>query len=189
MRVVGLSGGLSRPSRTLGLVQAIHHHLEQRPGVVTTLLDFADCATAFGAVLDRRDLAAEQAAQLAALEAADIVVIAAPVFKAAYPGLFKHFFDLLDRQALDRKAVILAANGASAHHALIIESHLRPLASSLGGYTVPTGIYSQTSDFSQYALTNPDIHARIADAVSEAWALQGLLRRPSPVLPVGLNAA
>jgi FMN reductase len=130
MSIVGVSGGLSSPSRTYGLVQAIINELNEVSPQQGTLIDFASVATAFGSVLSREQLNFEQEALLQRIEAADILVVAVPVYRAAYPGLFKHLFDLVERDALERKVVILAANGGSAHHALIIESHLRGLGSN-----------------------------------------------------------
>lgn len=172
MRVVGVSGGLSSPSKTYGLVQAIVERINERSPQPGLLIDLAGIATAFGSVLGRDQLTAEQEHLLQRIEQADILVVATPVYRAAYPGLFKHFFDFIERAALERKVVILAANGGSAHHALIIESHLRPLFSSLGAYTAPTGIYSQSSDFSQHRLTNPAVLVRIGEAVNEALQLR-----------------
>ncbi|TQC94488.1 FMN reductase [Moraxellaceae bacterium AER2_44_116] len=175
MSIVGVSGGLSSPSRTYGLVQAIINELNDVSPQQGTLIDFASVATAFGSVLSREQLNFEQEALLQRIEAADILVVAVPVYRAAYPGLFKHLFDLVERDALERKVVILAANGGSAHHALIIESHLRPLFSSLGAYTVPTGIYSQTSDFTNYQLTSQSVLERVREAVDEAIQLRSRL--------------
>jgi len=171
MHIVGFSGGLSTPSRTFGLVDAVLNEFINVANVKTSIIDFSEIANAFGAVLYREDLSLEHQQILKTIESADILVVASPVYRAAYPGLFKHLFDLVDRDGLERKTVILGANGGSAHHALIIESHLRPLFSSLGAYTVPTGIYSQTSDFENYQLTHSATIERVREAVSEALQL------------------
>lgn len=176
MHIVGFSGGLSTPSRTYGLVEAIVGEISKNiTHAKTTLIDLSEIASAFGSALYREELSLENQQILKTIEAADILVVASPVYRAAYPGLFKHVFDLVDRGGLERKAVILGANGGSAHHALIVESHLRPLFSSLGAYTVPTGIYSQTSDFENYTLTNQATLARVGEAVSEALQLHSNL--------------
>jgi len=83
---------------------------------------------------------------------------------------------------------VLAANGGSGHHALIIESHLRPLFTNLGAYTVPTGIYSQTQDFSGYQLTSEAVLSRIADAVAEARHLRSRLTWDNSPVRVAANA-
>lgn len=183
MHIVGFSGGLSTPSRTLALVDAVIKELDitlkessaAKGSLVAntqkTLIDFAQVANQFGAALAREQLSSEALSLLTLVESADILVVASPVYNSAYPGLFKHFFDLVKRKGLEHKTVIIAANGASAHHALIVESHLRPLFSSLGAFVVPTGIYSEASDFTHYVLTKDTTIVRIKDAVREALLL------------------
>lgn len=177
MRILGFSGGLSVPSKTHGLVNGIVERFASRVKAEADVIDLAQIATGFGGALYREQLPAEQQAVLQHIEAADVLVVASPVYRAAYPGLFKHVFDLVERNALEGKAVILAANGGSAHHALIIESHLRPLFNSLGAFTVPTGIYSQSSDFDGYYLNNQSVLERIDAAIDEVLRLhQGIYR-------------
>lgn len=168
MRVLGFSGGLSSPSKTLGLVQAIGNEYFHAHKIDLDVIDFSRLATGFGNVLYRSQLDAFHENILCGIEQADVLVVASPIYRAAYPGLFKHVFDLVGRGGLEHKPVILAANGGSAHHALVIESHLRPLFSSLGAHTAPTGIYSQSSDFTGYELTNQDVLQRIRDAIAES---------------------
>lgn len=172
MRILGFSGGLSVPSKTHGLVNAIVERFATRVNATAEVVDLAQVATGFGGALYRQHLPSELKSVLERIEAADVLVVGAPVYRAAYPGLFKHVFDLVERNALDGKAVILAANGGSAHHALIIESHLRPLFNSLGSFAVPTGIYSQSSDFDGHELHNPALFERIDIAIDEVLRLQ-----------------
>ncbi|WP_323815404.1 NAD(P)H-dependent oxidoreductase [Cellvibrio sp. NN19] len=176
MRVLGFSGGLSVPSKTHGLVNAIVERFASRVDVDAEVIDLAQIATGFGGALYRQHLPSELKLVLEHIEAADVLVVASPVYRAAYPGLFKHVFDLVERKALEGKAIILAANGGSAHHALILESHLRPLFNSLGSFTVPTGIYTQASDFDGYSLNNAGVLERVDAAIDEVLRLQQGLR-------------
>ncbi|AQT59647.1 NAD(P)H-dependent oxidoreductase [Cellvibrio sp. PSBB023] len=186
MRILGFSGGLSVPSKTHGLVNAIVERFATRAKVEAEVIDLAQVATGFGGALYRQHLPSELKSVLERIEAADVLVVASPVYRAAYPGLFKHVFDLIERDALEGKAVILAANGGSAHHALILESHLRPLFNSLGSFTVPTGIYSQSSDFDGYYLSNPSVLERVDVAINEVLRLQrGLLPAVAKSEPEG----
>ena len=172
MRVIGFSGGLRSPSKTYGLVESIVQQLVNLSGADAEVIDLAEVAAGFGSVIYRQELSAEYELLLQRIETADVLVVASPVYRAAYPGLFKHVFDLVERDALEGKVVILAANGGSTHHALIIESHLRPLFSSLGAFVVPTGIYSQSSDFEGYQLKNTAVLGRIDVAIQEVFRLQ-----------------
>ena len=78
---------------------------------------------------------------------ADAVIAVTPVFSASYSGLFKSFFDVLDRQALVGTPVLMAATGGSARHSLVLDYALRPLFSYLKATLVGTGVFAATADF------------------------------------------
>ena len=73
---------------------------------------------------------------------ADALVLASPVYKGSYCGLFKHLFDLLDPLSLAGKPVLLGATGGGPRHALVIEHQLRPLLGFFEAQTLATGIYA-----------------------------------------------
>lgn len=100
MRVLGFSGGLSNPSKTLGLVQAIVNEFSHLHQVDVEIIDLAPLATGFGAVLYRNQLNGFHESLLNDIEQSDVLVVASPVYRAAYPGLFKHVFDLVERGGL-----------------------------------------------------------------------------------------
>ncbi|HYH91640.1 MAG TPA: FMN reductase [Candidatus Saccharimonadales bacterium] len=79
--------------------------------------------------------------------AADGVVAVTPIFSASYSGLFKLFFDLVDRDAFEGKPVLLAATGGTARHSLAIEHAMRPLFAYLKADSMPTGVYAATEDW------------------------------------------
>ena len=86
-------------------------------------------------------------AALDAVLAADGVVAVTPIFSASYGGLFKLFFDLIDRDAFEEKPVLLAATGGTARHSLAIEHAMRPLFAYLKADSMPTGVYAATEDW------------------------------------------
>ena len=112
----------------------------------------------------------------AQLRAADLIVIRVPVYKASYPGAFKHFLDLIDPKALEGKAAILLATGGSDQHALILEHQLRALTSYLGLYSAPKTLFARDSDFTDHRLANPAIAERVALVAAQA---RRLLRAPA----------
>ena len=115
--------------------------------------------------------------ELAAVEQADIVVVATPVYRGAYTGLFKHFFDFIDQDALIDKPILLAATGGSERHALMIDHQLRPLFSFFQARTVPLGVYATDRDFLDYRLQSEALTERAALAVQRALPLIGLTRQ------------
>ncbi len=115
--------------------------------------------------------------ELAAVEQADIVVVATPVYRGAYTGLFKHFFDFIDQDALIDKPILLAATGGSERHALMIDHQLRPLFSFFQARTLPLGVYATDRDFLDYRLQSEALTERAALAVQRALPLIGLTRQ------------
>lgn len=101
------------------------------------------------------------------VEAADVLVVGSPVYRASYTGAIKHLFDLVDFRALTGKKVILAATGGTPLHGLMTEHQLRPLFGFFNALTIPTAVYAVESDFSGHVLTNPAVSERIDRAVSE----------------------
>lgn len=95
----------------------------------------------------------------------DAVVIATPVYKAAYTGLLKAWLDLLPQYALEGKAVLPLATGGSVAHALALDYGLRPVLSSMGARHITQG-YLVVDRFIE---TTPDGVVRIS-----AEALDGL---------------
>jgi FMN reductase len=174
MKITGISGSLGSPSRTKGLVTAIVRQLEARFRVRAHIADLSETAPLLWASGFGKDGPVEIRNLLNRIESSDVLVVGSPVYKGAYSGLFKHTFDLVDRNALRGKIVLLAATGGSDQHALVIEHHLRPLFAFFGAYTVPIGIYANESDFADYdTIANPAILIRIEQAVDQVAYLAG----------------
>ena len=127
--------------------------------------------------------------ELAAVEQADIVVVATPVFRGSYTGLFKHFFDFIDQDALIDKPILLAATGGSERHALMIDHQLRPLFSFFQARTLPLGVYATDKDFTDYRLQDEALIQRAALAVQRALPLIGLARQAQSATAEALVAA
>ena len=64
-------------------------------------------------------------AAIAQVARARAVVVATPVYKAAYSGVLKVFLDLLPQTALKDKTVLPLATGGSPHHMLALDYALR----------------------------------------------------------------
>ena len=127
--------------------------------------------------------------QLAAVEQADVLVVATPVFRGSYTGLFKHFFDFIGQDALIDKPVLLAATGGSERHSLIIDHQLRPLFSFFQARTLPLGVYATDKDFVDYQLQDTALIERAKLAVQRALPLLQLAQHAKPVIAKNLLAA
>ncbi|MCB5189734.1 NAD(P)H-dependent oxidoreductase [Methylobacillus arboreus] len=167
-KIVGISGSLTQPSRTKVLVEEIVASASKKLHAPAEIIDIAQIAEVLGSTISYSNFPAELSEAYAKLQAADLLIIASPVYKASYAGLLKHFFDLLDPKALVGKVAILAATGGSDQHALVVDYQLRTLASFFSIYTTPTAIYAKDTEFTDYQLTSDAIHKRVEIAVEQA---------------------
>ncbi|WP_426400458.1 FMN reductase [Ralstonia sp. R-29] len=170
-KVVAVSGSVQSPSRTLVLVEQLLAALAEVAPIDTHLIKLEDLAPAIGGVSYRNQLPSAVQAELAAIESADALVVASPVYRGSYTGLFKHLFDLVHHEALIDVPVLLAATGGSDRHALVIDHQLRPLFSFFQARTLPLGVYASEQDFSGYEITGQALRDRIALAASRALPL------------------
>ena len=166
-RIVGLSGNWARPSRTRTLVQAVLDAAAARGLGQTRLFDLVDAGPALLQTMDRAKAAPEVERLLQALLDADALIVGSAVHKGAYPGLFKHLFDLFELNALSRKPVMLTATGASPAHGAVIDYHLRPLFLALDALVGTRGVYALTDDFETPERLAPGIQPRIERSVDE----------------------
>lgn len=78
---------------------------------------------------------------------ADAVVLATPIFTTSYSGLFKSFLDVLDRDALAGRPVLVGATGGTARHSLAVDYAIRPVLAYLRADVVATGVFAATDDW------------------------------------------
>ena len=186
MKLVVVSAGLSVPSSTRLLGDRLAAATVGRASGEVDLR-----------VVELRDLAVEIAhnftngfpgrALSAAIDdvtSADGLIVVTPVFSASYSGLFKSFFDVLDKDALAGRPVLIAATGGTGRHSLVLEHALRPLFAYLRAVVVPTGVYAASEDWGAEGLAE-----RIERAAGE---LVALMPTPAPMpssAPAGAGAA
>jgi FMN reductase len=179
-KVVAVAGNLGAPSRTRVLVDQIVTSIQGLADVDASTLELAQVGPQLGQALFRKQLSPEVEALIARVESADLLVVASPVYRASYPGLFKHLFDLVSQDALVGVPVVLAATGGSERHSLVLEHALRPLFSFFRAHTVPTSIYATEADFDGYRLRNEVLLQRIEQvaeqAISLLWPRHGLAK-------------
>ncbi len=119
------------------------------------------------------------------------LVVATPVYKAAYSGVLKVFLDLLPQTALKGKVVLPIATGGSPHHMLALDYALRPVLQSLGAQHILPGVYASDSQIpkdghGQYQ-PSEEIGTRLDDAVS-LLLREGLrLQPPGSFQPVAFD--
>ena len=106
-------------------------------------------------------------AALDTVAGADGLIAVTPIFSASYSGLFKTFFDVVDKDALSGKPVLLGATAGTARHSLALEHALRPLFAYLRTIVVPTAVFAAAQDWGAGDATNRDLVRRIERAAGE----------------------
>jgi FMN reductase len=169
-RLVAFAGSYNRPSRTVSLLQEIADRASAAYGFSSTVRDLGDVGPSLGAAQWPSQLDKQAADIVAEVTQADLLLIGSPTFKGSYPGLFKHFIDLIQPEALRGKPVLIAATGGGDRHALMVEHQLRPLFGFFMAHTLPTSVYASTADFLEYRVSAPALSARIDEAVADIGA-------------------
>lgn len=165
--IIGLSGNLDRPSKTRALVETAVATAASRFEAVGAVYDLADFGPSLGTARRVDDLSPTARSALDVILSANALIVASPVYKGSYTGLFKHLFDLIEPQAIAGKPVLLAASGGGDRHALVIEHQLRPLFGFFEAQTLPIGVYAADRDFSNGQPSSPALEDRLGRAVEQ----------------------
>ena len=181
LRIVAVSGGLPRPSRAATLAEHLLGLIGANMRSEQQLIELGELAPQLAGALWRSQLPEVVERQLVAVERADVLVVSTPVYRGSYTGLFKHFFDFIDQDALVDTPILLAATGGSDRHALVIDHQLRPLFSFFQARTLPLGVYATDRDFAEGRVHNEALIQRARLAVQRAMPLLALSNRRAPV--------
>lgn len=171
LRVVVVNGSPSEQSKTMGLIDLIIDTLSAGMPIEARRVDVYRLGPGFTNALERDDVPPEIEDTIQTVESADLLIAAAPVFRASVPGMFKHFFDLVDQYALAYKPVLLAATGGGDHHALVLEYVMRPLFGFFQALTLPVAIYASAGDFDGTTVLNPRVHGRVELALTDIGSI------------------
>jgi FMN reductase len=177
MKLVVVSAGLSVPSSTRLLADRLAAATAGRTSAEVEVVELRDLAVEIAHHFTNGFPGRKLAAALDAVTAADGLIVVTPVFSASYSGLFKSFFDVLDKDALAGKPVLIAATGGSPRHSLVLEHALRPLFAHLRAVVVPTAVYAASEDWGAEGL--PD---RIERAAGELAGLMAGLSAARPAV-------
>ena len=136
--IVVITGSPSAGSRTLGLANRVADALAAQRFDVQRInvpdLPGDDLLHA------RVDAPAIKEA-LGLVERAQGVVVATPVYKAAYSGILKAFLDLLPQFGLAGKVVLPLLTGGTLAHVLALDYALRPVLMSMGVQHAVAGLF------------------------------------------------
>lgn len=105
------------------------------------------------------------------ISTARAVLIAAPVYRASFPGVLKNLLDITPVEALQYKPVGIVAMGGSPHHYLAVDGQMRQVLAWFGALVAPTSVYLTGGDFQDGRLTAESARGDLAGLVGTLTAL------------------
>ena len=171
MRLVAVLGSATPPGRLhRAVAEARRASGRAARAVGVELIDLAERRIAPADGRPPTALDDDTAATVEAIAGADAVVLATPVYRGSLTGTMKNLLDHVPIEALRDTPVAIVAMGASEHHYLGAERHLRDVLAFFGALVVPTAAYLSGRDFADGV---PDERAagELDAAIASALAL------------------
>ncbi len=182
-KLVIINGAATRPGR-------LHAALEQvarqgsAEGAAVESINLGELRIALADGRKPSEFGDDTEAVVDAVLAADAACIASPVYRGSMTGALKNLLDQLPVAALEGKPVALISMGASDHHYLGADRHLRDVLSFYGALPLPTSVYLTGADFEDGQPTPAalsSINGVTATLVAVSEALRGIDLRPRPL--------
>lgn len=164
MSVILLGGSPAPHSSSSRLLQHIGERLALH-GQRVSRIEVRDLSASALLSLDTDEASVARA--LAGVRQADAIVVATPVYKAAYSGLLKAFLDLLPQDGLAGKLVLPLATGGGQSHMLALDYALRPVLASMSARFILPSIYATSDQLGRGAEGGLTLAAPIAVRVAQ----------------------
>ena len=148
-KLVAVLGSVTPPGRMLSALKWTLQSGSSSGGsdFETDLINLADCRIAFADGRPPDKYEDDTGSVVARVGKADAVILASPVYRGSYTGALKNLLDHLPIEALAGKPVGIVAMGATNHHYLGVDWHLRDVLAWFGAVIVPTSVYLSSADF------------------------------------------
>jgi FMN reductase len=146
--LVAILGSVTPPGRLLAATTAMLQSARaSNHDLVTDLINLADRRIAFADGRPPAEYGDDTAATVKLVMDAYAVIIASPVYRGSITGALKNLLDHLPVEALMGKPVGIVAMGATTHHYLGVDWHLRDVLAWFGAFVAPTSVYLSSDDF------------------------------------------
>jgi FMN reductase len=180
-------GSATRPGR---LHRALEDAVGRAPGRRAVGIAVHDLASVPFAPADGRPPEAhgeELARVVTDVASASAVILATPVYRGSLTGVLKNFLDHLPADALHGTPTAIVAMGATDHHYLGVDRHLRDILAFFGALVTPSSVYLTSADFSSGA-PGPRAAAELDAAIDVVVELAVRLDDAPPLGPPPLVA-
>lgn len=181
--MIGILGSVTPPGRSLrALEYALEAARSTDPALSCISFNLADYKISFADGRPPDAFADDTGKLVAGISAADAVLLFSPVYRGSFSGSLKNLLDHLPVEALRGKPCGIVAMGATAHHYLGVDRHLRDVLSWFGALVAPVSVYLSSADFIEGALSaaaQAEL-AELSDAVLRLRKVNGPLG-PAPL--------
>ena len=148
IKLQGIVGSVTPPGRLLSATRWLLDSAQRsHQGVDVQLVNLADHRIAFADGRPPEQYGDDTAGLVESVRRADGVIVASPVYRGSITGALKNLLDHLPLEALAAKPVGIIAMGATHHHFLGADWHLRDILAWFGAIVVPTSVYLVSADF------------------------------------------
>ncbi len=179
-RLVAVVGAVTPPGRLNAAIATAVEMAARHPGVSASMVNLAEHRLSFADGRPPEKFPDDTGAVIARIADADAVVLASPVYRGSFTGALKNLLDLAPLEALRGKPVGIVAMGATLHHYLGVDWHLRAVLSWFGARVVPTSVYLESAHFRDGKLADESACAAMADLVDALVAMAS-----APAGPLG----
>ncbi|MES2228340.1 MAG: NADPH-dependent FMN reductase [Pseudomonadota bacterium] len=166
MKIVGIQGSPSASSRSGSLLALAQSRLQKMASSAHLIVVRELPAQALLQAQFEHPLIRQAVAEVAR---AQVVLIATPIYKAAYSGVLKSFLDLLPQDALRGKTVLPLATGGSIAHLLALDYGLKPVLSALGARDILDPVFATDAQTPRHATLGyapvPEVVERVEAAL------------------------
>ncbi len=156
--LIAILGSVTPPGRSL---RALEHVLEVvragYPALTCAGINLADYKLSFADGRPPEAFNDDTGAVVRQILDAEAVILFSPVYRGSFSGSLKNLLDHVPVEGLRGKPCGIVAIGATPHHYLGVDWHLRDVLAWFGTLTAPTSVYLSSADFAE---GNPTESAR-----------------------------
>jgi|SRR5215469_9073918 len=148
MKLVAILGSVTPPGRLLSAVKwTVEDARAANAGLEPQLINLGEQKVAFADGRPPEQYNDDTAAIVRSVNDADGVILATPVYRGSFTGALKNLLDHLPIESLAGKPIGIIAMGATHHHFLGADWHLRDVLAWFGALVIPTSVYLASNDF------------------------------------------
>lgn len=170
-KLVAVLGSVTPPGRMLRALKAGLEVASSAGGRDSEVINLGECRVAFADGRPPEQYGDDTASIVARVQQADVVILASPVYRATFTGALKNLLDHLPIETLAGKPVGVVAMGATQHHYLGVDWHLRDVLAWFGALVAPNSAYLSSADFED-GEPSEGAAREIASLVDALWRLK-----------------